>query len=41
VKGFALRETPASVRQVNDLKERLKDLKIPGRGVQRYRFPPR
>ena len=39
VKGFALRDTPASVRQVNDLKERLKELKVPGRGVQRYRFP--
>jgi hypothetical protein len=40
VKGFALQETPASVRQVNELKERLKELKVSGRGVQRYRFPP-
>lgn len=39
VKGFALRDTPASVRQVIDLKERLRELKMPGRGVQRYKFP--
>lgn len=40
VKSYALRETPASVRQVKELKERLKVLKVPGGGHHRYMFPP-
>ncbi|HET7232024.1 MAG TPA: three-Cys-motif partner protein TcmP [Longimicrobium sp.] len=40
VRGYALEDTPASVRQVAELKERIQDLKVPGRGAHRYNFPP-
>lgn len=39
VKSYALRKTPASVRQVNELKERLKGIKVSGGGQHRYKFP--
>jgi len=40
VRSYTLQDTPASIRQVSELKERIQSLKVPGRGAQRYRFPP-
>jgi hypothetical protein len=40
IKGYALQETPASVRQVAELKKLIQNLKVPGKGPERYSFPP-
>lgn len=40
VRSYVLQDTPASIRQVSELKERIHTLKVPGRGTQRYKFPP-
>lgn len=39
IRSYALEDTPASIRQVNELKERIATLKVPGRGPHRYWFP--
>jgi three-Cys-motif partner protein len=39
IKRFVLEETPAFPFELAELKERLKPLRLPGRGPEQYRFP--